>query len=316
MAELDELAEPLYAVAPGEFVAARDERAREARQAGNRELAAQLAKLRRPTVSAWLVNLLWRERRAAVDELLERAAEFRTAELTGQRLRELSARRRELLRRLVEDAQSLGVAAGVRLSAEAEREIEATFAAAIADEDAARQVRGGRLERPLSYAGFGPELQLVKEPQTAADRGLAAEQQERLAGGQTAADPAAVESRGRLAGPAANTEAGAGAGVVGGADRDAERRVGPAREAVAAAERTVDEHSGALDAAERRRTELTERRAELRKELDRVRAELAGVEAELTMTERAVRAESVNLQRAQRELERASGRLARELDRQ
>jgi DNA repair exonuclease SbcCD ATPase subunit len=161
---LDEVARELYAAPPDRFVAARNEYARQARQAGDQKLADDLRKLRRPTQSAWLVNLLLRERRALVDELLDVGAEFRGEPLTRDRLHELSTRRRELLHRLHADAEQLSVAAGVPLTAERAREVEATLAAAVADPDAAEQVRAGRLATPLSYSGLGPELQFAPAP--------------------------------------------------------------------------------------------------------------------------------------------------------
>ena len=55
-----------------------------------------MKKLRRPTVSAWLVNLLAREDGGQMDELLELGQSLREAQraLDGDRLRELSAQRR------------------------------------------------------------------------------------------------------------------------------------------------------------------------------------------------------------------------------
>ncbi|QLQ15106.1 MAG: hypothetical protein HZY73_04655 [Micropruina sp.] len=48
----------LYARDPDEFVAARTALVSAARQAGDKELAKRLGMLKRPTRSAWLVNLL------------------------------------------------------------------------------------------------------------------------------------------------------------------------------------------------------------------------------------------------------------------
>ena len=53
-----EVADELYALTPAEFTAARDERARQVRAAGQRDEAAAIKKLARPTASAWLVNQL------------------------------------------------------------------------------------------------------------------------------------------------------------------------------------------------------------------------------------------------------------------
>ena len=56
-----EAAQDLYALAPGDFTGERDRLVREARDAGDRELAATLKGLRRPVLAAWAVNLLVRE---------------------------------------------------------------------------------------------------------------------------------------------------------------------------------------------------------------------------------------------------------------
>ena len=56
------VAAELYALPPGRFRAARDERAAQAKAAGERDLAAQIRKLARPTVSAWLANQLARRK--------------------------------------------------------------------------------------------------------------------------------------------------------------------------------------------------------------------------------------------------------------
>src|SRR5215470_5458430 len=153
---LDDIARELYAVNPDEFTAARDERAAQAKSAGDTELARQLRKLRRPTTSAWLVNLLSRERGDELNELLELAERFREEGLTGQRMRELSEQRRRLVRGLLGDVERLAENAGVGASAEIIRQVEATLGAAVADPRAAELVRGGQLHKPLSYVGFGP----------------------------------------------------------------------------------------------------------------------------------------------------------------
>jgi hypothetical protein len=56
--ELDDIVRELYVLPPTDFVTARNELVRQARAAGSREIAERLQHLRRPTRSAWLVNLL------------------------------------------------------------------------------------------------------------------------------------------------------------------------------------------------------------------------------------------------------------------
>ncbi|MET7862136.1 hypothetical protein [Micromonospora taraxaci] len=164
-----ELVQQLYRTPPDRFVAARDAAVAEARRAGDATTARQLARLRRPTVAAWLVNLLAIKRPELVADLVQLADALRTAqrELRGPRLRELSAQRRAVVGALVVEVRKLAAAepeappAG-RLPL---AEVEATLNAAFSDAEVAEQVRAGRLLRAASYAGFGevprPQLRLV-----------------------------------------------------------------------------------------------------------------------------------------------------------
>ncbi|MEU1248274.1 hypothetical protein ACWD8I_02455 [Micromonospora arida] len=164
-----ELVQQLYRTPPDRFVAARDAAVAEARQAGDPTTARQLARLRRPTVAAWLVNLLAIRRPELVADLVQLADALRVAqrELRGPRLRELSAQRRAVVGALVAEVRKL--AAAEPDAPPASRlplaEVEATLNAAFSDVEVAEQVRAGRLLRAASYAGFGevprPQLRLV-----------------------------------------------------------------------------------------------------------------------------------------------------------
>jgi len=155
--ELASAAEELYALSPGDFTAARDERVAEARTSGNRDLARAIGALRRPTVSAWLVNQLVREARDQVGELLALGESLRQAQqdLAGEQVRELSAQRRRLVAALVAEAKRLAGRDGREVGLQVEREVEATLQAALADAGAEAAVRAGCLASPLSYAGLG-----------------------------------------------------------------------------------------------------------------------------------------------------------------
>jgi DNA repair exonuclease SbcCD ATPase subunit len=262
--ELDEVANELYAIPPGKFVTARDERVRQAREAGDRALATALSKLRRPTQSAWLVNLLTRERRELLDELLQVGAEFRTERLTRERLHELSDRRRELLHRLQIEVQRLSTQAGVQLTPDRAQEVEAMLAAAVADPNTAEQVRGGRLITVLSYSGLGPELQPTRP--AAPSAGQRAE-----AGGE---DSPSVEPEDRTPAAAESTEA--------------------------AGQRLLDELTEAWQDAVRRRDNLVRRRDELRTELRRIEQRLDRAEDKLADAEQDVQAAADSLEQARR----------------
>lgn len=278
MPTLDDIASELYAVPPEEFTAARDERAGEAKASGDAELAKELRKLRRPTNSAWLVNLLWRERNEDMNELLALAEQFRDGGLTAQRMRELSEERRALVRGLLTEAERLGTQAGVGASAEVIRQVEATLGAAVADPEAAELVRGGRLDKALSYVGFGPSM-----PLGGADRQLRAVQsQPARPARKEKVDPAEL----------------------------AKRKLGEAKAAVADAERDVAERTEARDAAARGRDEARDQRDEVRAELERIRTRMRDLEAAFAAKDRGVRAEDKRLDRAQQRLTDARRQLA------
>jgi hypothetical protein len=164
-----ELVERLYRTPPDRFVAARDAAAAEARQAGDPATAREIARLRRPTVAAWLVNLLAIHRPELVADLVQLAEALRAAQrdLRGPRLRELSAQRRAVVGALVAEVRKLAAEAPDAPPAGKLplAEVEATLNAALSDADVAEQVRSGRLLRATSYAGFGevprPQLRLV-----------------------------------------------------------------------------------------------------------------------------------------------------------
>jgi hypothetical protein len=212
--QLDEIADELYTVRPDAFASARDEQVRKARAQGNAALAKELSKLRRPTISAWLINLLWRDQREVLEQLFELAASLTRAqaEAAGEELRQLMTVRRQLEVTLIRRAHTLAEEAGVKVTDTVEREAQETLAAALAQPGVADEVRTGRLVKPASYAGFGSlavgpravpaarppstgEVVDLQAAQRARERREAAER--RLDEARAAADAAAEELRKR-----------------------------------------------------------------------------------------------------------------------
>ncbi|MFI9532172.1 hypothetical protein ACIG56_02925 [Nocardia fusca] len=165
---LGEVAADLYGLAPAEFVAARDARAGAARESGDRDMAAAITALRKPTVAAWAVNTLVRAAPREVDALLRLGAELRTAQrqLSGARLRELTRQRRQVVDALAERAGEVAAGQGRPVSEAVLRQVSETLTAALADSDIGEQVRAGTLATAQTYAGFGPvdpDLTVVRE---------------------------------------------------------------------------------------------------------------------------------------------------------
>jgi hypothetical protein len=155
--ELDEIVRELYVLPPTDFVTARNELARQARAAGSKDVAERLQRLRRPTRSAWLVNLLARDSNA-MQRLSALGRELRDAQtgLARAELRHLAEQRRRLIADLMDRTRAHAAEAGLRLTPTVLSEVEATLQAALVDLAGAMTIRNGRLVRPLTHSGFGP----------------------------------------------------------------------------------------------------------------------------------------------------------------
>jgi hypothetical protein len=155
--DLETVADELYGLQPAEFTSARDARAAEARKSGDRELAAEIKALRRPTASAWLANLLARSRSDQVTELLDLGEALRQAQanLSGDELRTLSSQRHQVVSALAQEARRVAYEQGERVSDAVQQELEGTLEAALADPRAGEALQAGRLTSALSYSGLG-----------------------------------------------------------------------------------------------------------------------------------------------------------------
>lgn len=162
---VDDVADELYALPADEFVAARNDRAKQLRQDGAADTAREVAKLAKPNAVAWLANHLVRQRRREVDELLELGAALRTATsaLDADQLRQLSRQQHQVIAALVEQARALAADAGQPASEATARGLTETLHAALADGAAADQLASGRLSSGLSGSGF-PGVDLAGAP--------------------------------------------------------------------------------------------------------------------------------------------------------
>jgi hypothetical protein len=197
--EVEEAADQLYALSPREFTAARDARAKEAKEAGDKDAAAGIKALRKPTVTAWLANQLVRQHADEVRALLELGVALReaTATLSGPQLRVLSRQRNDVVRALVRKARRLAADAGQAVSEDVARGLEETLNAALADPAQAELLLEGRLSVQLQHSGYGP----AETPPSAGGRKpAAAAMPARAPGGRqpTAAEQRRAERRDRL----------------------------------------------------------------------------------------------------------------------
>ncbi|MEV5753513.1 hypothetical protein AB0L00_37320 [Actinoallomurus sp. NPDC052308] len=255
--DFDTAADRLYGVPPSEFTATRK------RLAGElpREDARRLTALRRPTVSAWAVNHLVRD--GGIEPLLGLGERMREAWSSGGDVGELERERGALVDGLVRRARELAKEAGRPLNEAQSREVEDTLQAAIADPSAAEAVGAGRLEHALSHAGFGPlgavapsvtHRRKKAEPTEARGKRPTREEDPRVRARRLAEEARAAAERAEEAERSlAQWESG----------RDA------AREAVAAADRRLEELRRQVKAAEAERAEAGRHEQVAQRECDR-----------------------------------------------
>lgn len=270
---LGEVATELYGLRPDEFTAARNARA-QAVAADDRELAARIRELRRPSPAAWLVNQLMRHRTDEVAAILALGADAREAQgrFDAAELAELGRQRRRLVSALAHEAGDLADELGASVRTPVLDEVAQTLQAAMSDAAAADAVRTGRLVRALEAVGVEVDLSDAVAgglpPRT--EPGATAR------AGDSTARPSAAASKRRRAERAG-----------------AERAVAEAQERAAAASAALEALDARLAEAEREHRELGARRDELE-------AELRGVESEIAEADRATRSLARERDRAAR----------------
>ncbi|MER7999936.1 hypothetical protein [Streptomyces sp. NPDC095613] len=288
--DLEGVADELYGLLPGEFVAARDARAAQARKAGGRDLADRIRALRRPTVSAWASNLLVRERADQVEPLVDLGRALRHAhqELDGERLRELSRRRHALVTALASLARQLAADAGQPVGEQARREVETTLHAVLADQDAAERWAAGRLARPLSPpVGFTAARAAAPAPTSgpvpAGRTGRAGRKSEAATVGDL------DEARRRRAGRRREEQRRAELARAREAARAAEREVTSLTGRLRRAEAERDRAQAAWEETDRRAADLRQRLEETEEQRRTARREVDDTRSRAREAERAVR---------------------------
>ncbi|MGW2775853.1 hypothetical protein ACWC4C_25580 [Streptomyces olivaceoviridis] len=310
--DLDAVVDELYGLRPEEFVAARDRRVRDAREAGDQTLAKEIGALRRPSLAAWVSNLLVRRQPEEVQPLLGLGEELRRAhrELNGSQLRRLARRQNEVIGALGRQARRLAAQAGHPVGEGVQREVEGTLHAALADPEAAREWAAGRLVKPLSsMIGFpaADESLLGRrpapEPKAPARGGGREEEEDEGRQEDKAREEAARKERARKEDEAKAREA-----------EEQRRRVAEAREAgrdlrareeeADSAARAVEEAGARLADVEERVRVLRERLRDAEQEQQRARAAERDARDRERQAGRAVR-------EARRRAEKAAARLER-----
>lgn len=230
----------LYGLPLDEFTRARDELARHVRQEGDAARAAEIKQLRKPSVPAWVVNRLARQRELDMQRLL-RAGE----QLAGAQVEAMRGERGDAFLQARRDEQHAleALAAGAReILAEAGRgdaaldRVLATLRAGSLTEDGRALLKSGRLTEELEPPGFEALAGLAPPPGPAESKG-----------------PPRSEVRRRI--------------------RDLRRELRTLETQAAAAKRRADQLREELEAAEAEASRLGDERRRVEEELEQLTEE-------------------------------------------
>ena len=148
-----DFADELFALPLNDFTPRRDALVKEHK--ADKDLAAALKALRKPSLAAWVVNLLVRREPQQVDQMLTVGVALREAQanLDGEELRVLTRQRRQLTAAITTQARGLAGQVGVKVTEAVAEQVEATLTAAMVDEAAAAAIRTGLLVAPITTTG-------------------------------------------------------------------------------------------------------------------------------------------------------------------
>ncbi|GAB6984754.1 hypothetical protein [Nocardioides pyridinolyticus] len=255
MTDLLSIADELYGLSLAEFTPARDAKAKELK---GTDLAKPVKALKKPSLAAWVVNLLVRRDTEQVEQVLAVGEALRAAQesMSGEELRALTRQRRQLTAAVTTQARRTAREEGTKVTDAVADQVEATLTAAMVDPACARAVRSGLLVAPLATTGL--------EPADPDDLAAAVALPEALG---FAATPREAAKPGR---PELH--------VVPDPDAD-EKAVRAAEELLAAAESDLAEATAAHDEAKAAYDELEARGLQLQAEIDELRSRIAELES-------------------------------------
>lgn len=298
---LAEVADRLYAGALDDFVAARAAAAKEV--AGqDKDLAAAVRGLPKPSVAAWAVNMLARHRPEVLAGLSALGARMRTAQdsLDAGALRELGRERRGMLADAVDTARSVAREQGRPISEAMAADVEETLRALTADEGAARAVETGRLLKVLSADGVNevdldgavalpgllppaPPRPAPQAPASKATAAKAAPVKKRATAERTSQPIPPVAERATPEPARPRLEA----------VRQTPRRASPP---------ALERARAALGEAQAAEEEASRRAAELQDQEEQARSQVAGLQQETTELRNRLKAAEAGLERTRRQL--------------
>lgn len=290
--EPGEVAAELYSLPLDTFTRVRNERADAAKAGGDAALGARIRSLKKPSVAAWVVNMLARHHADEVQQVLALGGALAEAQanLDAEELRDLGRQRHKLVTSMSRQARELATRLGRPVGPATIDEVAETLRAAMADAAAGAAVAEGLLVLPLAAVGWG-SVELENAVAVPADSAVLPT--------ALAAAPARI----------AQTKA---------ERKTPEDRLREARRELEESELEEQEAQAQLTATTRRLSSLGRQAETLSTEVDELRRQLVEAESELSDAEREARelrrfrdAAERAAASAQRSVERARSRVER-----
>ncbi|MEA2485140.1 MAG: hypothetical protein QOD46_251 [Actinomycetota bacterium] len=155
MATDDGAIDELYAAPLDEFTSRRNALSKELASAGDKEQAAEVKRLAKPSAAAWTLNQLARSDPTGIGDLLDTADRMRAAQRgEGGDLRSLNADVRSHVTKCLAEAQAITESSGRQVTQTLKNIVTQSLMAAAGDEEAGAALRAGRLSRELQPGGF------------------------------------------------------------------------------------------------------------------------------------------------------------------
>lgn len=151
----------LYALPLDEFTGARNARAKELADGGDKAAAAEVRALKKPSVPAWAVDQVARAHPKELEELFDAGEQLRDAQKKLMRsgdsapVREAQTAERKAVKVLVDRGRTILAEAGYTPTESTLERVADTFYATTVDDEGREHVRKGTLVKELKRAGFG-----------------------------------------------------------------------------------------------------------------------------------------------------------------
>ncbi len=307
---MNDAIDALYALPLEAFTAERDALAKRLRKDKDRDGAGAVAKLRKPTAAAWMLNQVARGEPDAVTALLEATEALRQATGSGEGVREAIAAHRDASRAVLALAREQHPNGKPATDAVVDR-IRDVLAAVALDEGLAEALRAGRLAAEEGEADAIPDLALGQQvapakadPPRRTRAGKASAPRRGKAGDRAAKDEDATSGRRTATSARGSDGTAAAAAKARKAREEAERRREALEHHLAEAAERLEAARAAAQAAHEAEAAADERLEAAERALSRARKEREAARAAAADADAAVDA-------ASREAEQIRGALRR-----